>query len=86
MLAISRAEFEELVARALDDVPSQLLGLARHMVVLVEQEPPPGAESGPHEGRPLESGGGGDRARAFDGKAEPAGGHGHAPPSAASVP
>lgn len=56
MLAIDRSEFEELVSRALDDVPPQLLSLAQNLVVLVEAEPPAHEEAdllGLYEGIPL---------------------------------
>jgi predicted Zn-dependent protease with MMP-like domain len=36
---MSRTRFEELVAAALDEVPSQLLALMDNVVVLVEDEP-----------------------------------------------
>jgi predicted Zn-dependent protease with MMP-like domain len=38
---MSRERFEELVAEALDEVPTELLGMMNNVVVLVEDEPPP---------------------------------------------
>jgi predicted Zn-dependent protease with MMP-like domain len=38
---MGREEFERLVDRALDDIPDELAGLVRNVVVLVEDEPPP---------------------------------------------
>ncbi len=37
---MGREEFEALVDRALDDIPDELAGLVRNVVVLVEDEPP----------------------------------------------
>ena len=42
MLDVSREKFEELVDRALDEVPEELAALVRNVVVLVEEEPLPG--------------------------------------------
>jgi len=61
VLALSRAEFEELVGRALDEVPAELLRLTQNVVVLVEDEPPPGEGGdvlGLYEGIPLTERGG----------------------------
>ncbi|HEY6737380.1 MAG TPA: metallopeptidase family protein [Actinopolymorphaceae bacterium] len=55
MLAISRELFEELVAEALDEIPPELAQLVDNVVVLVEDEAPPGAPDllGLYEGTPL---------------------------------
>jgi predicted Zn-dependent protease with MMP-like domain len=39
---MSRDRFEELVADALDEVPQELLDLMDNVVILVEDDPPPG--------------------------------------------
>ncbi|MGD9961622.1 metallopeptidase family protein [Nocardioides sp.] len=39
-IEMSRERFEELVDRALDDIPDELTRLVRNVVVLVEDEPP----------------------------------------------
>ncbi len=39
---MSRARFEELVGEAIDEVPSELLGLMNNVVILVEDESPDG--------------------------------------------
>jgi predicted Zn-dependent protease with MMP-like domain len=39
---MSRERFEELVGEALDEVPPDLLGLLDNVVILVQDEPPPG--------------------------------------------
>ncbi|RAN97242.1 hypothetical protein GAR05_03742 [Micromonospora saelicesensis] len=39
---MSRERFEELVGEALDEVPEELLGLMNNVVILVEDDPPPG--------------------------------------------
>jgi predicted Zn-dependent protease with MMP-like domain len=39
---MDRERFEELVADALDEVPAELLRLMDNVVVLVEDDPPPG--------------------------------------------
>jgi predicted Zn-dependent protease with MMP-like domain len=39
-MEIGEAEFEELVAEALDGIPAELASLMDNVVVLVEQEPP----------------------------------------------
>lgn len=41
-MELDRAAFEELVERALDDIPDELASLVRNVVVLVEDEPPEG--------------------------------------------
>ena len=40
-MEINEAEFDELVARALDGVPPELAALMDNVVVLIEAEPPP---------------------------------------------
>ena len=52
---VDEAEFEELVSRALDGVPTELADLMDNVVVLVEAEPPPeGPEIlGLYDGVPL---------------------------------
>jgi predicted Zn-dependent protease with MMP-like domain len=52
---MSRERFEELVADALDEVPEELLGLMSNVVILVEDDPPPGDEEllGLYEGHAL---------------------------------
>ena len=42
MFSVSREEFEDLVGDALDSVPEGLMNLAENVVVLVEDNPPPG--------------------------------------------
>ncbi|MDQ7907106.1 metallopeptidase family protein [Phytohabitans sp. ZYX-F-186] len=39
---MSRQRFEELVSEALDEVPEELLGLMSNVVILVEDDSPPG--------------------------------------------
>jgi predicted Zn-dependent protease with MMP-like domain len=39
---MTRERFEELVSEALDEVPEELLGLMNNVVILVEDDPPPG--------------------------------------------
>jgi len=41
MIDIPAAEFERLVADALDEVPPELAGLIENCVILVEDDPPP---------------------------------------------
>lgn len=54
MLPMSRQDFEELVADALDQVPAEFLDLLDNVVVLVEDEHPEGEELlGLYEGTPL---------------------------------
>ncbi|MEU8078129.1 metallopeptidase family protein [Catellatospora citrea] len=52
---MSRERFEELVADALDEVPEELLNLMRNVVILVEDESPPGEPEllGLYEGHAL---------------------------------
>ncbi len=42
MFEVSSAEFEDLVGEALDTIPEGLMNLAENVVVLVEDNPPPG--------------------------------------------
>lgn len=55
MIEVGRAEFEELVAEALDQIPPELTALIDNCVVLVEDEPPPDdpALLGVYDGVPL---------------------------------
>ena len=56
MFAMTREQFELAVADALDDVPAELLALMVNVVVLVEDEPPPGEPAdllGLYDGTPL---------------------------------
>ena len=55
MLDLGRAEFEELVAEALDTIPPELSKLIDNVVVLVEDEAPEDAPDllGLYEGTPL---------------------------------
>ena len=55
VLDIDRAEFEELVAEALDLLPPELTELMSNVVVFVEDDPPPADPSllGIYEGVPL---------------------------------
>lgn len=39
---MTRDRFEELVGEALDEVPEELLGVMNNVVILVEDDPPPG--------------------------------------------
>ena len=50
-----RSRFEELVAEALDEVPVELLDLMDNVVILVEDDPPPGEAEllGLYEGHAL---------------------------------
>jgi predicted Zn-dependent protease with MMP-like domain len=52
---MSRQEFEEAVADALDTVPAELAALMDNVVILVEDDPPDGEEDllGLYEGTPL---------------------------------
>lgn len=52
---MSRERFEQLVAQALDEVPQQLLDLMSNVVILVEDESPPGEPEllGVYEGHAL---------------------------------
>ncbi len=55
MLDIPFAEFEDLVAEALDEIPDELARLVDNVVIVVEDDVAPGAESllGLYEGVPL---------------------------------
>lgn len=55
MLDISRTEFEGLVSDALDTIPPELAAVMANVVVLVEDDPPPGEPFllGLYEGTPL---------------------------------
>ncbi|MEW1959119.1 metallopeptidase family protein [Kineococcus sp. NPDC059986] len=56
MVELSRAEFEEAVADALDRIPPELARAMDNVVVLVEDDPPEGFEPdllGLYEGTPL---------------------------------
>jgi predicted Zn-dependent protease with MMP-like domain len=52
---MSREDFEEAVADALDAVPEDLARLMNNVVILVEDDPPPGDHNllGLYEGTPL---------------------------------
>ncbi|GIJ50074.1 hypothetical protein Val02_69600 [Virgisporangium aliadipatigenens] len=52
---MTRERFEELVGEALDEVPDELLRLMDNVVVLVEDDPPPGEADllGLYEGHAL---------------------------------
>jgi predicted Zn-dependent protease with MMP-like domain len=52
---MSAADFEDLVAQALDEVPAQLARLMDNVAVFVEDESPPGGPVllGHYEGTPL---------------------------------
>lgn len=51
---MSRERFEELVGDALDEVPEELLALMSNVVILVEDDPPPGEDLlGLYEGHAL---------------------------------
>ena len=51
---MSPERFEELVGEALDEVPEELLGLMNNVVILVEDDPPPGEDLlGLYEGHAL---------------------------------
>jgi predicted Zn-dependent protease with MMP-like domain len=41
-MELDRDAFEALVEQALDQIPDEIAGLVRNVVVLVEDEPPPG--------------------------------------------
>jgi predicted Zn-dependent protease with MMP-like domain len=55
VLEIPEAEFDELVAEALDLLPEELADLLNNVVVVVEDEPPPGDPHllGLYDGIPL---------------------------------
>jgi predicted Zn-dependent protease with MMP-like domain len=52
---MSRERFEDLVSAALDEVPAELAQLMDNVVVLVEDDPPPGEGDllGLYDGTPL---------------------------------
>ncbi|GIJ10664.1 hypothetical protein Van01_38780 [Micromonospora andamanensis] len=51
---MGRERFEELVGEALDEVPEELLALMSNVVILVEDDPPPGEDLlGLYEGHAL---------------------------------
>jgi predicted Zn-dependent protease with MMP-like domain len=51
---MERERFEELVGEALDEVPEELLTLMSNVVILVEDDPPPGEDLlGLYEGHAL---------------------------------
>ncbi|MGK5520017.1 metallopeptidase family protein [Micromonospora sp. URMC 107] len=53
-MEMSRERFEELVGDALDEVPEELLALMSNVVILVEDDPPPGEDLlGLYEGHAL---------------------------------
>jgi predicted Zn-dependent protease with MMP-like domain len=55
VIEMSRERFEELVAAALDEIPEELTRLMDNVVVLVEDDPPPGEPDllGVYDGLPL---------------------------------
>ncbi|MFZ0157798.1 MAG: metallopeptidase family protein [Kineosporiaceae bacterium] len=55
MVEMGREEFEEAVADALDTLPPELTRVMDNVVILVEDDPPPGEEDllGLYEGTPL---------------------------------
>jgi len=54
VIEVPRARFEELVGEALDSVPEPLMRMLSNVVVLVEDDPPPGQPLlGLYEGIPL---------------------------------
>ncbi|WP_341721467.1 metallopeptidase family protein [Micromonospora sp. FIMYZ51] len=53
-MEMERERFEELVGEALDEVPEELLALMSNVVILVEDDPPPGEDLlGLYEGHAL---------------------------------
>ncbi|MFI7552455.1 metallopeptidase family protein [Micromonospora sediminimaris] len=51
---MERERFEELVGEALDEIPEELLALMSNVVILVEDDPPPGEDLlGLYEGHAL---------------------------------
>ncbi|MEU6022717.1 metallopeptidase family protein [Micromonospora sp. NPDC048871] len=53
-MEMDRERFEELVGEALDEVPEELLTLMSNVVILVEDDPPPGEDLlGLYEGHAL---------------------------------
>jgi predicted Zn-dependent protease with MMP-like domain len=56
VIDVPLAEFEDLVAEALDGIPRELAELVDNVVILVEDDPPPGEYLlGLYEGIPLTS-------------------------------
>jgi predicted Zn-dependent protease with MMP-like domain len=55
VIAVDRAQFEELVADALDTLPADLVAVMDNVVVLVEDDVPPGTPEllGLYEGTPI---------------------------------
>lgn len=54
MVGVGRLEFEELVAVALDDLPTEISALMDNVAIFVEDEPPEGENLlGLYEGVPL---------------------------------
>jgi predicted Zn-dependent protease with MMP-like domain len=55
MVEMSREEFEDVVADALDTIPAELARMMNNVVIVVEDEPPPGGPGllGLYEGVPL---------------------------------
>lgn len=53
VIEISSAEFEDLVAEALDTIPARLTGLMDNVVVMVEDDAPEPGLLGLYEGVPL---------------------------------
>jgi predicted Zn-dependent protease with MMP-like domain len=53
VVTVSREEFEELVARALDDIPAELRSAMDNVVVQVDDVSPPGQLFGLYQGVPL---------------------------------
>lgn len=54
MIEVGRAEFEDLVAQALDEVPPELARLVDNVVIEVQDWPPPGQNLlGLYQGIPL---------------------------------
>ena len=53
-MEVTREEFEEMVDDAIDEVPDALLATLDNVVVLIEDEPPPGEDLlGLYDGIPL---------------------------------
>ena len=53
VVTVSREEFEQLVAKALDDIPVELRSAMDNVVVLVDDTSPPGQLFGLYQGVPL---------------------------------
>jgi predicted Zn-dependent protease with MMP-like domain len=54
VITVSREDFEDLVGQALDQIPDELARLMDNVVVLVEDQPPPGQRLlGLYHGVPL---------------------------------